>query len=78
MYGNLVNDNGIKQPSVTVTCPECGRTESAWGQEERSIKRACWLLSTGCDEAPDLHFYKTDVQARPHDYDSEPRDEIPF
>ena len=75
-YGTATNDNGMEQPSVTLRCPECGKEASAWGHEGPSIRRACWLLSSECEEAPGAFFYKAGNTEKPDD--SESSDELPF
>ena len=82
VYGYKENDNGHEHPSLTVTCPECGKEGEAWGYSEASVRRACWVLSSECEDAQGEYFYKVKagdgVPKHPRRVDPEPRDEIPF
>ena len=68
--------------SIVYGHKECGKEGEAWGYSEASVRRACWVLSSECEDAQGEYFYKVKVgdgvPKHPRSVDPEPSDEIPF
>ena len=58
-YETKENEDGIEVDCVLITCSRCGHQVQIWGDNAKSIKRACATLNEQCPHQEN-NFYTTD------------------
>lgn len=58
----LTNDRGRPVDGVEATCSQCDHCESAYGESDRSIRRALAMLRENCPRGEENYYVETDSE----------------